>query len=283
MEWMPIEGNRQKLDGGAMFGNAPKAMWSRWYPVDELNRIDLSCRSLLVQKEGKNILFEVGIGDFFEPKYKDRYGVVESENQVPINLAKHGLSPDDIDVIVLSHLHFDHAGGLLSPHGATPKLIFENAQIFVGKEHWQRALKPNPRDRASFVPLLNQLLEESGRLNLVDGAHHEKLGDDIKFHFSNGHTPGLMISEIKTDSAPIFFMADLIPGTAWVHLPITMGYDRYPELLIEEKQQLLERVIATNGVAFYTHDPYSSHSRVQKNEKGRYEATDLVRVEGVQA
>ena len=113
MKLTSLLGNSQKLDGGAMFGNAPKAMWSQWYPCDEENRIHLQCRCLLVQEEDRNILFETGVGAFFDPKMKDRFGVQETEHCLIQSLQAQGLSVDDIDIIVLSHLHFDHAGGLL--------------------------------------------------------------------------------------------------------------------------------------------------------------------------
>ncbi len=155
MQLWSINGNSQKLDGGAMFGNAPKAMWSRWIAPDELNRIPLACRCLLIKDlDGRNVLFETGIGAFFEPSLRERYGVVESHHVLLESLAAAGVSHEDIDVVVLSHLHFDHAGGLLAAweEGKTPQLLFPNARFLVGASHWQRALKPHPRDRASFIP-----------------------------------------------------------------------------------------------------------------------------------
>ncbi len=273
-----ILGNSQKLDGGAMFGNAPKAMWEQWVSVDEQNRIDLSCRALLVKEGDRNILFETGIGAFFEPKLKARYGVVESQHVLLDSLRAHGLEHTDIDVVVLSHLHFDHAGGLLSEwrEGQEPELLFSNAQFIVGKDHWQRAQKPHFRDKASFLPLLNQLLESSGRLHLIESSHCDILGGDYRFIFSDGHTPGLMLTEIATKQGPIVFVADLIPGAPWVHLPITMGYDRYPEHLIEEKQLLLSELEQRNGWLYFTHDPQVAAGRVLKNEKGRFTVTETM-------
>lgn len=272
-----IEGNSQRLDGGAMFGNAPKALWTRWIQPDEQNRIPLACRCLLIEEDERKILLEAGIGVFFEPKLKDRFGVVEDEHVLLRSLREAGTEPEDIDIVVLSHMHFDHAGGLLSPYSEGDfELVFPNATFLVGRAAWERAKNPHPRDRASFIPALNELLEKSGRLELTENSGSALLGDDYRFHFSDGHTPGLMLTEVAMPDGPVVFAADLIPGAPWVHLPITMGYDRYPERLIDEKKSLLENLIGRNGRLFFTHDPSTSMARVAKDERGRFCAAEQV-------
>jgi len=271
-----ILGNSQKLDGGAMFGNAPKGLWERWMKSDEHNRIDLSCRALLVKESDRWILFETGVGAFFEPRLKERYGINESHHVLLANLASIGLSHADIDVVVLSHLHFDHAGGLLSPyHAEQPHLLlFPNAKYVVSQKAWARAKEPHPRDKASFIPKIQELLEDSRRLELVhEGEMSRALGPDYKFHFSHGHTPGLMLTEFPGSEGPVVFAADLIPGRAWVHRSITMGYDRFPELLIDEKTALLTDLCQRDGRLFFTHDPDCALARVTVDERGRFGST----------
>ncbi len=280
-----IEGNRQALDGGAMFGNVPKALWRRWLDPDEQNRVPLACRALLARlADGRQILFETGIGSFFEPRYRERYGVVESEHVLLRSLEDAGTSHEEIDGVVLSHLHFDHAGGLLAPWAddQPPHLLFPRARFLVARASWDRARRPHPRDRASFVPELPVLLEASGRLEIVEGRRSAWLGHEVGFEYSDGHTPGLMLSEIGGDGG-VAVCADLIPGAPWVHLPVTMGYDRFPELLIDEKRRFLEDKLERGVRLFFTHDPAVAIARPARDSHGKFAAVDGVeRVEGLE-
>ena len=273
-----VLGNSQRLDGGAMFGNAPRAVWERWIAPDERHRIPLACRAMLIEETNgahtRRVLFETGIGAFFPPKMRDRFGVVESRHVLLDNLATLGLSDANIDVVMLSHLHFDHAGGLLGEYaeGEPLRLLFPNATFVVGEEAWARANAPHARDKASFIPELHPLLEASGRLEIAKGTASVALGEGYTLHRSSGHTPGLVLGEVASEDGPVVFAADLIPGRPWVHLPITMGYDRFPELLIEEKTRLLSDLEARNGRLFFTHDSEVAMSRVAKDAAGKFSA-----------
>ena len=269
MKLSSIQGNRQKLDGGSMFGNAPRALWSRWTTPDDRHRIDLACRGLLVEIGKHKILFETGIGAYMPPKLKDRFGVQEPNHVLLESLNALGLSHEDITTVILSHLHFDHAGGLLSEwrETETPHLLFPNATFYVGEKAWERAINPHPRDRASFIPELNEQLENSDRLSLLkpDSIIHF---EDLEVHFfaSEGHTPGMMCADLYWQGSRMVFAADLIPGRFWVHLPITMGYDRYPERLIDEKKMLLSQLLKDKGWLYFTHDSEVAAAELGWNE-----------------
>lgn len=270
MELHSVLGNATKLDGGALFGIVPKALWASWMPPDDLNRIQLASRSLLARTRNHTVLFETGIGAYMEPKYRKRYGVEETGHILLSNLEQTGTSHKDITDIIFSHLHFDHAGGLLSAweEGKEPELLFPNARYYVSQRAWERATHPHDRDRASFVPLLNQKIERSQRLAKLKSGDMLRF-DELAVHFvhSDGHTPGMLCADLRWNENRLVFAADLIPGRSWVHLPVTMGYDRYPELLVDEKKALLSALAEENAWLFYTHDPRIAASKVMFDDK----------------
>jgi glyoxylase-like metal-dependent hydrolase (beta-lactamase superfamily II) len=267
-----VLGNGQRLDGGAMFGNAPRALWQRWLAPDADNRVALSCRALLLRAGDKNVLFETGVGAFFEPKLKERFGVTESEHVLLRSLRARGLDHEDIDVVVLSHLHFDHAGGLLRPYiaGQPPELLFPHARFLTSRTAFERAEHPHLRDRASFIPGLTELLRNSGRLVLLgDETTSDVLGPAFSFRYSHGHTPGMLHTRVSGERQQLFFCADLVPGIPWLHLPVTMGYDRNAEALIDEKERWLREFSEDGTWLFFTHDPNVAMARVGSDERGR--------------
>jgi glyoxylase-like metal-dependent hydrolase (beta-lactamase superfamily II) len=281
-----VLGNSQLLDGGAMFGNAPRPLWERWAKPDSLGRIALACRSMLLELDGVNLLCETGIGAYMDPALAERYGLVESDHRLLANLLALDRKPEDIDYVILSHLHFDHAGGLLPTFAEIAQghdgLVFPKAKIVVGRDAWHRARQPHPRDRASFIPGLVDKIEASGRLVLVEGDSLPGFpSDQLCFRYSHGHTPGHMHTLVRGPQESMFFAGDLIPGKAWVHLPITMGYDRFAEQVIDEKQALYDDAVPNHWNIFYTHDSVIAASQVLKDSKDRYitskEQTSLTR------
>lgn len=271
-----VEGNQQFLDGGAMFGNAPRALWQRWMQADEKGRIGLSCRCLLIEYDDCKILCETGIGAYLEPALAERYGVIETDHMLLRNLEKIGVDPEAIDYVILSHLHFDHAGGLLPAFrdgGEKGDLLFPKARYVIGKEAWQRAQHPHPRDQASFIPGLAEKLKASGRLLIVEGDSLPGFASEhLWFRYSSGHTPGHMHTVVRGRDETMIFAGDLVPGRAWVHLPITMGYDRFAEQVIDEKQELYELAAPESWYLFFTHDPEVAAARIERDAKGRYTA-----------
>lgn len=257
-----------------MFGNAPRALWSRWCRPDRESRIELANRSLLVEDGKRRVLFEAGVGVCFGPGLRARYGVQGEGHQLLDALGAVGLSDADIDVVVLSHLHFDHAGGLLAPdHAEGPRrLLFPNARYLVSRAAYQRARTPHLRDRASFIEALPALLQRSGRLVLIDPDQYPVTGLDGRYRFgqTEGHTPGMLHTEIVGHAQRICFGADLFPGAAWLHLPITMGYDRFPERVVEEKAQVLEQLAANRSWLCFAHDPQFALARIGRDERGRF-------------
>lgn len=281
MKCYSIIGNYQKLDGGAMFGNAPKALWSRWMACDELNRVPLACRGLLLQTASANIIMDVGIGAYMDPKLSERYGVEDGASKLFENLNEIGVAEDDIDYVIMSHMHFDHIGALAPDWPATKtgdwEPRFPNAKYVTSKKQYEWSKSPHYRDRASYIPELPQKLAETGRLVLIESEDAGLEGfESISFVIADGHTPGLLHTLVHGDNDTIFFASDMIPGTPWLHLPIVMGYDRFAEQMIDEKKKMLEQAVAENWLIFYTHDPMHAASRVRCNEKGKYEAVEVL-------
>src|SRR5437773_9159815 len=269
-----VPGNTQRLDGGAMFGTMPRALWARSCPPDDAGRILLACRAVLVEDESRRVLLETGIGAFFEPKLRDRYGVVETDHVLLRSLSAMGLSDADIDVVVQSHLHFDHAGGLLSAYepGAPPRLLFPNATIVVGRAAFERARKPHRRDRASFIPGLTDLLEGSGRLVVLEPGTKRSsfLGERFELTETHGHTPGLIHATVIGARQRLFYASDLVPGVPWLRLPVTMGYDRFAEQLVDEKTEVLERMATEGAWVAFVHDPNVALCRLRRDDKGDF-------------
>ena len=272
MKIYPIETGNFKLDGGAMFGVVPKTLWQKTNPADSNNLIEMSMRCMLIEDNNKLILIDTGSGDKQSEKFWSHYYLF-GDFSLDSSLIKLGFHRDDITDVFLTHLHFDHCGGSIQFNkdktGYEP--AFKNANYWSNKNHWQWAVEPNPREKASFLKENIQPIKESGQLNFVslpefDFKKRSELGFGILF--VDGHTEKMMIPHINYKGKTLVFMADLLPTSGHVPLPYVMGYDTRPLLTMNEKQQFLNLAADNNFILFLEHDPYSELCTVKHTEKG---------------
>jgi glyoxylase-like metal-dependent hydrolase (beta-lactamase superfamily II) len=247
------------LDGGAMFGSVPKALWSRTNPPDEKNRIRLAMRCLLLEGEGRRILVDDGLGDKFAPRFGEIYRVELEPHTLERSLGLLGLTVEDVTDVVLTHLHFDHAGGSTRRTGDRLVPRLPRARYYVQRRNWENAAAPNPRERASYLPENFEPLREAGVLTLLDGPQQPWPG--IELFTADGHTRGQQLVRVSGDGATLYFVADLIPTASHVRIPFVMGYDVAAIETMAEKRALLERASRENAWICIEHDPVVALAR----------------------
>lgn len=266
MKIYPIETGNFKLDGGAMFGVVPKSIWQRTNPADSNNLISMSMRCMLIEDGNRLILIDTGLGAKQTEKFFGYY-YLYGDASLDLSLGNHGFHRDDITDVFLTHLHFDHCGGAIQWNkektGYEP--AFKNAKFWSNESHWDWAINPNPREKASFLKENIMPMQESGQLNFVNNAFKE-LGFDVLC--MDGHTEKQMLPKIKYKGKTLVFMADLLPTTGHIPLPYVMGYDTRPLLTIKEKKQFLDKAADEEYYLFLEHDAYSEICTVQHTEKG---------------
>ena len=247
------------LDGGSMFGSVPKPLWSRAHPSDERNRIRLAMRCLLLSRPDRRVLVDVGLGDKFSPKLRDIYHVEGGPNTLEAALGAIGLAVDDITDVVLTHLHFDHAGGStrVVDGASVPRL--PRARYSVQKRNLENARHPNARERASYMPENFEPLAEAGVLDLWEGACEPWSG--VEIFTAEGHTRGQQLVRVNGSEGALYFLADLIPTASHVRIPYVMGYDVAAIETMEEKRAVLERAAAENAWVCIEHDPLIALAR----------------------
>lgn len=254
MRLFTIDTGMFKLDGGAMHGVVPKTMWNKVNPADETNMCTWAMRCLLVEDNNRLILIDNGMGTKQDAKFFSFFQP-HGEDTLDKSLAKHGFSAADITDMFLTHLHFDHCGGSIKREGEKLIPAFSNARYWSNKEHWDSALNPNEREKASFLKENIVPIQESGKLNMIDLKDGQQWIDDIAIRFVQGHTDNMMLPQIKYKDTTILYCADLIPSAAHISMPWVMAYDMRPLDTLKEKAKLLREAADNNWVLFFEHDP----------------------------
>jgi len=263
-----------KLDGGAMFGVVPKSMWNKINPADENNLCSWALRCLLIEDGNRLILIDNGNGDKQDAKFFSHY-YLHGDDTLDKSLAKYGFHGNDITDAFLTHLHFDHCGGSISREGDKLVPTFKNATYWSNKEHWDWAVNPNEREKASFLKENILPIEESGQLQMIDvtGTSNGKLGEtsfteNISVRFVSGHTESMMLPQIKYKGRTIVFMADLLPSQGHIPLPYVMAYDMFPLTTLNEKKSFLKEALEGDYILFFEHDPVHECCTLQQTERG---------------
>ena len=267
MKIYPIETGSFKLDGGAMFGVVPKTIWQKTNPADSRNLIDMSMRCMLIEDGQRLILIDTGLGSKQSDKFFGYYHLFGNFS-LESSLAKHGFHRDDITDVFLTHLHFDHCGGVIEWNSQKILLqpAFKNAKFWSNNNHWKWASEPNPREKASFLKENINPIRESGQLNFITNNSLDQIGFNVLF--MDGHTEKQMLPKLSYQGKTIIFMADLLPTIGHIPLPYVMGYDTRPLLTIKEKAIFLKEAADNNYYLFLEHDAYNEICTVQHTEKG---------------
>jgi len=272
MKLYSIETGNFKLDGGAMFGVVPKTIWNKINPADENNLCSWAMRCLLIEDEGKLVLIDNGIGDKQDAKFMGHY-YLHGDHSLDSSLAAHGFHRSDITDVILTHLHFDHCGGSIIRQADKLVPAFPNASYWSNREHWDWAVHPNDREKASFLKENILPIEESGQLRFIDVSGdgilgHGTFNKSIDIINVNGHTQSMMLPRIRYKGQTIVFMADLLPSAGHIPLPYVMAYDMFPLTTLKEKKAFLEEAMGNNYVLFFEHDPLIECCTLQQTDRG---------------
>jgi glyoxylase-like metal-dependent hydrolase (beta-lactamase superfamily II) len=267
-----IETGYFKLDGGAMFGVVPKTLWNHTNPADNMNRIDLAARSLLIEDGNRLILIDAGMGNKQEDRFFRHFGLYGNDS-LDESIKKAGFNRTDITDVFLTHLHFDHCGGAVrwNENKTAYKLSFPNARYWSNKQHWEWAVNPNEREKASFLSENMIPIQKSGQLCFIETPKTSFASDcglGFGVLFVNGHTEKQMIPHISYRGKTLVFMADLLPTAGHLPLPYIMGYDVRPLQTLEEKKRFLNRAADENFVLFMQHDANNPLITVQHTDRG---------------
>jgi glyoxylase-like metal-dependent hydrolase (beta-lactamase superfamily II) len=254
-----------KLDGGAMFGVVPKSIWQKTNPPDQNNLCTWAMRCLLIEDGNRLILIDNGIGNKQDAKFFSYY-YLHGDDSLTQSIYRAGFSENDITDMFLTHLHFDHCGGGVKKENDSFFLTFKNAKYWSNASHWNWAVEPNPREKASFLKENLVPMKESGHLHFTDETQSPFAQFDLRY--VSGHTEKMMIPMIRYQSKTICYMADLLPSIGHVPLPYVMAYDTRPLLTLQEKEQFLNEAADKGYILFLEHDPVNECCTVIKTDRG---------------
>lgn len=255
-----------KLDGGAMFGVVPKSIWQKTNPADEKNLCTWAMRCLLIETGDRLILIDNGVGNKQDERFFSHY-YLHGEDSLEGSLKKAGFSTGDVTDMFLTHLHFDHCGGGVYRDGDKLSLTFPNARYWSNEDHWQWAIQPNPREKASFLKENIEPIRDSGHLSFVNPGTPSPF-PDMEILYASGHTDKMMIPKIRVGDKVLVYMADLLPSVGHIPLPYVMGYDTRPLITLEEKAAFLDEAADNGYILFFEHDPVNECCTVKRTEKG---------------
>jgi glyoxylase-like metal-dependent hydrolase (beta-lactamase superfamily II) len=267
MKLYSINAGHFKLDGGAMFGVVPKSMWNKLNPADENNMCNWAMRCLLIEDEGRLILVDNGMGNKQDEKFFGYY-YLNGDDTLEKSLAKNGFSKDDITDVFLTHLHFDHCGGSIERVNDQLVPAFKNATYWSNENHWEWAVHPNDREKASFLKENILPIQESGKLKFVETKEGIDFTKNVKIRFVNGHTESMMLPQINYKDKTIVYMADLLPSEAHIPIPYVMAYDTRPLETLVEKKSFLTEALEKDYILFFEHDREIECCNLQQTIKG---------------
>ena len=260
-----VETSEFGLDGGAMFGIIPKPVWEKKVSADELNRVNMVTRSLLLVSDEKKILIDTGNGTKWEEKYKQIYDINTDQYNIEKSLGKYGFSSEQITDVICTHMHFDHIGGNTKIKSGEVVPTFPNAKYWISEENWKLANHPSQKDAGSFIEHDWKVLAENQMIEIIDGR--EPFIEGIETFITHGHTPGLLHPIVSDGSNKLFYGADIFPMVAHIPIPWVMAYDVQPVVTMEEKQKLLQKMEREDWILFFEHDPHIQACTVHKDGK----------------
>jgi len=280
MKLYTIETGFFKLDGGAMFGVVPKSIWNKLNPADENNLCSWAMRSLLIEDNNRLILVDTGLGNKQDAKFFSHY-YLHGNDTLDKSLARHGFHRNDVTDVFLTHLHFDHVGGAIVIENNKMVPAFKNATYWSNEQHWQWAIKPNDREKASFLKENIQPIQDSGKLKMIEVKEDVAFSENITVRFVNGHTHAMMLPQINNyKGKTIVYMADLLPSIGHIPMPYVMAYDMFPLTTLQEKKAFLQEALQHNFILFFEHDPLYECCTLAMTEKG-IRAKEMFKLEDI--